>query len=47
VRFETAPGLVSGIELELQGYKLSWSIADYLDSFEESVAATSKDGHAN
>lgn len=28
--FETAPDLVSGIELSAQGLKLAWSISDYL-----------------
>lgn len=28
--FETAPELVSGIELSVQGLKLAWSISDYL-----------------
>lgn len=30
LKFETAPELVSGIELSAQGQKLAWSIADYL-----------------
>jgi len=30
LRFETAPELVSGIELSAQGLKLAWSISDYL-----------------
>jgi F-type H+-transporting ATPase subunit b len=37
VRFETAPDLVSGIELTANGQKLAWSIADYLASLEEGV----------
>ena len=37
VRFETAPDLVSGIELLTNGQKISWSIADYLASLEKSV----------
>jgi F-type H+-transporting ATPase subunit b len=28
--FETAPELVSGIELSVKGLKLAWSISDYL-----------------
>jgi F-type H+-transporting ATPase subunit b len=35
--FETAPDLVSGIELVTSGQKLGWSIADYLASLEEGV----------
>jgi F-type H+-transporting ATPase subunit b len=30
LKFETAPELVSGIELSAQGQKLAWSISDYL-----------------
>jgi len=37
VRFETAPDLVSGIELTANGQKVAWSIADYLASLEQSV----------
>ncbi len=37
LRFETAPDLVSGIELTTNGHKVGWSIADYLASLEENV----------
>jgi F-type H+-transporting ATPase subunit b len=37
VRFETAPDLVSGIELATNGHKVAWSIADYLASLEKGV----------
>lgn len=37
LRFETAPDLVSGIELSAQGRKFAWSIAGYLDSMDRSV----------
>ena len=37
VRFETAPDLVSGIELITKGQKVAWSIADYLTSLERGV----------
>jgi F-type H+-transporting ATPase subunit b len=37
LRFETAPNLVSGIELSTNGQKLGWSIADYLASLEQAV----------
>ena len=30
VQFETAPELISGIELTANGQKIAWSIADYL-----------------
>jgi F-type H+-transporting ATPase subunit b len=38
VQFETAPDLVSGIELTTNGQKVDWSIADYLSSMETNVA---------
>jgi F-type H+-transporting ATPase subunit b len=38
IRFETSPDLVSGIELTSNGQRLSWSIADYLVSFEKTIA---------
>ena len=37
LRFETAPDLVSGIELTANGHKVAWSIADYLTSLEKGV----------
>jgi len=38
IRFETAPELVSGIELTTNEQKIAWSIADYLASLEQGVA---------
>jgi len=38
VRFETAPDLISGIELASNGQKVAWSIADYLASLEKGVS---------
>jgi F-type H+-transporting ATPase subunit b len=38
VRFETAPDLISGIELAMDGLKVGWSIAEYLGSLEKGVA---------
>jgi F-type H+-transporting ATPase subunit b len=37
LRFETAPDLISGIELTTHGQKLAWSIAAYLASLEQGV----------
>jgi F-type H+-transporting ATPase subunit b len=37
LRFETAPDLVSGIELTTNGQKVGWSISDYLGSLEKGV----------
>ena len=38
IRFETAPDLVSGIELTTNGQNIAWSIADYLASLENAVS---------
>ena len=43
VRFETAPDLVSGIELATNGQKVGWSIADYLASLEKGVGELLKE----
>jgi len=37
IRFETAPDLISGIELTTNGQKVAWSIADYLVSLEKGI----------
>jgi F-type H+-transporting ATPase subunit b len=37
IRFETAPDLISGIELSANGQKVAWSITDYLTTLETSV----------
>jgi len=37
IQFETAPELISGIELITNGQKVAWSIADYLVSLGKSV----------
>ena len=39
LRYETAPDLVSGIELTTDGQKVAWSISDYLASLESGVDA--------
>ena len=44
VQFETAPDLVSGIELTTNGQKMAWSIADYLAALEKSVDESSQRG---
>jgi F-type H+-transporting ATPase subunit b len=43
VRFETAPDLISGIELSTNGQKVAWSIADYLASLETGVGELLKE----
>jgi F-type H+-transporting ATPase subunit b len=37
VRFETAPDVISGIELTANGRKVAWSIADYLASLKKGI----------
>jgi F-type H+-transporting ATPase subunit b len=39
LEFETAPDLLYGIELRSNGYKLSWNVADYLQTLEEALNA--------
>jgi F-type H+-transporting ATPase subunit b len=43
IRFETAPDVISGIELTTNGQKVAWSIADYLASLEEKVGELLKE----
>lgn len=43
VRFETAPEVISGIELTTNGQKVAWSIADYLASMEKSIGELLKE----
>jgi F-type H+-transporting ATPase subunit b len=43
VRFETAPDIISGIELAANGRKLAWSIGDYLASLKTSIAELLKE----
>jgi len=43
IRFETAPNLISGIELTANGQKVAWSIADYLGALEKSVGELLKE----
>jgi F-type H+-transporting ATPase subunit b len=37
VQFETAPEMISGVELSTNGHKIAWSIADYLSTLETSA----------
>jgi F-type H+-transporting ATPase subunit b len=39
VRFETAPAVVCGFELSVDGVKLAWSVADYLSTLAQDAAA--------
>jgi F-type H+-transporting ATPase subunit b len=40
--FKKTPELLSGIEISVAGQKLAWSTSNYLQEFEESIAATLK-----
>lgn len=42
-QYKTLPELVSGIELTANGFKLSWSISEYLNSLEKSISKTIKE----
>lgn len=42
LQFKTAPGIISGIELSTNGYKLPWSFSEYLNSLEKNVSETMK-----
>jgi F-type H+-transporting ATPase subunit b len=42
-QFKTNPELISGIELSANGYKLAWSISEYLNSLEKSIPVMEKE----
>lgn len=42
VRFEVSPELIAGIELEVRGYQVAWTVESYLQSLEERVAQALK-----
>ena len=42
-QFSTVPELISGIELTANGYKLAWSISEYMSSLEKSISETIKE----
>jgi len=39
-QFKTAPEIISGIELTSNGYKLAWSISEYLNSLQKIISQT-------
>jgi F-type H+-transporting ATPase subunit b len=39
VRFATAPEVICGIEMRVDGYKLAWNLGHYLATLEDSVAS--------
>jgi F-type H+-transporting ATPase subunit b len=44
LRFEASPEVLCGIELELHGLKIAWSLADYLDTLEARLLAALEGG---
>jgi F-type H+-transporting ATPase subunit b len=47
VDYHTEPDMLAGIELKAAGKKIAWSLQNYLDTLEDSVAeALKKDAHA-
>lgn len=38
LRFETSSDLICGLELKANGYKVAWSLEDYLEHLEESLS---------
>jgi F-type H+-transporting ATPase subunit b len=42
-QYKTVPELVSGIELTANGFKLAWSISEYLNSLEKRISETIKE----
>lgn len=47
VRFRVAPHEMSGIELSADGYKVAWTITEYLDSLEKRIAALADGMHGS
>ena len=43
LQFKTAPGIISGIELSTNGYKLAWSFSEYLDTLEKNISEKMKE----
>jgi F-type H+-transporting ATPase subunit b len=42
-QFKTEPEIISGIELTSNGYKLAWSISEYLNSLQKSITEMIKE----
>jgi F-type H+-transporting ATPase subunit b len=40
LQFKTTPGIITGIELTTNGYKLAWSFSEYLNSLEKNISET-------
>jgi F-type H+-transporting ATPase subunit b len=44
LRFETSPDVICGIELRAHGRKIAWSVRDYLEGLETTLAEVLKGG---
>jgi F-type H+-transporting ATPase subunit b len=47
VRFVRADGLIGGVELRTRGWKMSWTISEYLRDFEDRLAEAMASGAAH
>jgi F-type H+-transporting ATPase subunit b len=45
LQFKKDPGIISGIELSTNGYKLAWSFSEYINALEKSISETKKENH--
>jgi len=43
LQFETAPGIITGIELSTKSYKVAWSFTEYLSALEENISGKRKE----
>ncbi|WHF52906.1 hypothetical protein QGN23_06395 [Chryseobacterium gotjawalense] len=43
LQFKTAPELISGIELSANGYKMSWSLSEYLTELQKHISSEAKE----
>ena len=43
LQFKTTPEIISGIELSTNGYRLSWSFSEYINSLEKNISKTMKE----
>jgi F-type H+-transporting ATPase subunit b len=43
IQFKTSPTLINGIELSTSGFKVSWSITEYLNSLEQNIYKKTKE----
>ena len=43
LQFKTTPEIISGIELSTNGYRVSWSFSEYINSLEKNISETMKE----